>query len=224
MPLVATVGTAAFDSRRFQKEVESRGRGPRSTQRPSRAGPWRPRLRPEALRYPTLWAGELWPGMPIPPTPGRRPTPPRAPPARIRPRAMASAMRPAPTKPTRRGPGCAASAAISPLAPDPAPPLSSRWLPGPHAPPPPVRLRAVLSVHWSESLASDIRWVRPGRGAPRGRDTARQSWPLPEPSRAKGGGKLGTWVPPLRAVASHSRMLGGCVQIRSWFSKGSWKA
>ena len=67
---------------------------------------------------------------------------------------MASAMRPAPTKPTRLGPDSAATAAaISP--PRPAPPRPAHalsaanglhrpapalvhWLPRPHAPPPPA--------------------------------------------------------------------------------------
>lgn len=105
---------------------------------------------PRDCGIPSLRAGELRPGEPASPTPDPCRKPPRALPARMRPCAMASAMRPAPTKPTRHGSDPAA--AISPL---PAPgPADRQWAAPPRPAPsssigcraarpaPPARLRA----------------------------------------------------------------------------------
>lgn len=119
---------------------------------------------------------------------------------------MASAMRPAPTKPTRHGPDCAA--AISPLpAPGPAPsrgpPMGCASPPHPrplaagqHAPPLPRRsgLRCAARSFLGRGTArGGAEWLAPGIVPCRGRKA---------------------WVAVLGVTASHGRVLGGCVQIR----------
>lgn len=154
-------------------------------------------------------AGEQRRGKPVPPTQAgvgrplaRGPGTPRAPPAWMRPCAMASAMRPAPTKPKRLGPDSAATAAaISPpprAAPRPRP-QRRQWATPPSTCPRPLAAETSRSApsrglharsiatnwdhpfaaHWPER--SRARRGGPRRGAPGGRPECctGSSWSLP---------------------------------------------
>lgn len=151
-----------------------------------------------------------------PRAPGRCRTPPRDPPAWMRPCAMATAMRPAPTKPTRRRSGPASAAAISPP-PAPAPLSCSsigykdlRLRPFPSGSASALHRSLSsgfhpLAVHWAE-LCVGILWAGPRRA----RHGAGPSWRPPESFRwAELGGRR-TCAPVLRVMASHGRILGAC--------------
>lgn len=196
--LNSDVGTAGAEplhhipSSRAPRGSRDRRHRVRAPPRPTPAG--QPHPGAPARRAPCCpglrGAGELRRGKPVPPTQAgvgrplaRGPGTPRAPPAWMRPCTMASAMRPAPTKPTRLGPESAATAAaISPpprAAPRPRP-QRRQWATPPSTCPRPLAaetsrsapsrgLHALsIATNWAHAFAAH--WPegsRARRGGPR---------------------------------------------------------